>query len=534
MPAAAINTAPSSAPGANAVSGPNPGVGVGASGAPGRTQAQGLPAIFEAMLATLVAADAAALADGATGPAGVAKAGGKLALGLLKAGSASDDAKGKDAAADADKTDSALPADPSQTALAASLAAPIVPAPPQAAASVAADDSAVEAADVQSPGGKAGAKDLPAFAVAHDADDEDFAQPANAQATDAAASAKVQLPAGQAAKAPPEAPITTTAKPAAVSAPTPTAPAADTTPQQALAPTQDPASAPAPAPQAPAAATQTVAAQTAPTTGKPADTPAAVTPPAKSAAPRSARIEANKAPSPGASSAGAGAAGANQAGLTPASESSAKLAEATQDLADALSKPAIDEDAQLPAPAAADAQASDQSLFTPVASDPTASPAAAPANLVHAAEAAVRGSPQTVANLAAQIIKKLDARSTEFDVQLHPAGLGKVDVRVAIGADGKMSAAMSFDSPQAAAELKSRASELQQALEQSGFDLSGGMSFDIANGGNQGGQPHQQQAESGAVFRGRAFQSALNTLDAAPAPQLIPQRSALSGVDIRI
>jgi flagellar hook-length control protein FliK len=164
----------------------------------------------------------------------------------------------------------------------------------------------------------------------------------------------------------------------------------------------------------------------------------------------------------------------------------------------------------------------------------------APASLIHAAAIAVRGSPQTVANLAAQIAKKLDGRSTRFDVQLDPAGLGKVDVRVEIGANGRMSAAMAFDNPQAAAELKSRSGELQHALEQAGFDLSGGLSFDVASdqGQGQGGRaPGQQDSDSntGAAFRGRAFQAALDTTaDAAPSSSYLSSRSAASGVDIRI
>src|SRR6185312_4951227 len=101
------------------------------------------------------------------------------------------------------------------------------------------------------------------------------------------------------------------------------------------------------------------------------------------------------------------------------------------------------------------------------------------------------GSPETVANLAAQIVKKLGARTTQFDLQLDPAGLGRVNVRVEINADGRISAAMSFDNPQAASELRSRSNELQRALAQSGFDVSGGMSFDVAQdqGGGYPGQP---------------------------------------------
>ena len=59
----------------------------------------------------------------------------------------------------------------------------------------------------------------------------------------------------------------------------------------------------------------------------------------------------------------------------------------------------------------------------------------APATLIHAA-AALRASPQTVATLAAQIARKLDGRSSRFDVQLDPAGLGKVDVRIEIAPAG--------------------------------------------------------------------------------------------------
>lgn len=169
-------------------------------------------------------------------------------------------------------------------------------------------------------------------------------------------------------------------------------------------------------------------------------------------------------------------------------------------------------------------------------SDPATSATTTPATLIHAAAIAVRGAPQTVANLAAQIVKKLDGRTSQFDLQLDPAGLGKVDVRIAIGADGRMSAAMSFDTPQAAAELKARAGELHEAMAQAGFDLSGGMSFDVASdrGQGQGNPPQDQSSDAGAAFRGRAFQAALDTTADTPPPQYALRRTARAGVDIRI
>ena len=160
--------------------------------------------------------------------------------------------------------------------------------------------------------------------------------------------------------------------------------------------------------------------------------------------------------------------------------------------------------------------------------------------LIHPALIPVRGSPQTVANLAAQIAKKLEGRLTRFDLELNPQGLGRVDVRMEIGATGRISAAMTFDTPAAAAELRARANELQRHLEQAGFDLSGGLSFDVAGDRGQGRQTQHQQSDSepGQAFRGRAFQQALATADGAAqsavSGALNLRRGLISGVDVRI
>jgi Meckel syndrome type 1 protein len=106
-----------------------------------------------------------------------------------------------------------------------------------------------------------------------------------------------------------------------------------------------------------------------------------------------------------------------------------------------------------------------------------------------------RLAPHTVAHLAEQIVDKSQGKATRFDVQLDPAGLGKVDVKIEIGRDGQMTAAMTFDNPVAAAEMRTRAGELRSALEQAGFDLGKtGLSFDF-NGQNGGRNLWEQQAE---------------------------------------
>jgi Meckel syndrome type 1 protein len=180
-----------------------------------------------------------------------------------------------------------------------------------------------------------------------------------------------------------------------------------------------------------------------------------------------------------------------------------------------------------PAPDAPDAAAAADSHAAPQA---TAAPPLAPAHVV-------RGSPETVAALAAQIVKKLEGRSTRFDVELDPAGLGKVDVRVEIGAHGRLTAAMTCDNPNAASELRARAPELQRALEQAGFDLSGGLSFDVAGDSSQG-QPRQDQGRDDGAFRGHAFRAALDSAEdassAATQGALKLRRGGASGLDLRI
>lgn len=167
----------------------------------------------------------------------------------------------------------------------------------------------------------------------------------------------------------------------------------------------------------------------------------------------------------------------------------------------------------------------------------TAAPAATTAP-AHAAPPA-RATPETVAHLAAQIARHSEGgRSTQFDIELNPAGLGRVDVRLEISAHGQITAAMSFDNAASAAEVRGRAAELHRALEQAGFDVSsGGLSFDVAGDRGQAGQGFAGRDGAWDAWRGRAFQAALNidaTAEAAAASGLNLQRRTNSGVDIRI
>ncbi len=178
----------------------------------------------------------------------------------------------------------------------------------------------------------------------------------------------------------------------------------------------------------------------------------------------------------------------------------------------------------------------------PTISQTTAATIAAGPEVAPALRAETRGSPETVAQLSAEILKKLDAQTTRFDVALTPEGLGKVDVRIEIGRHGALTASMAFDTAQAAAELRGKSAELRQALSQAGFTIADdALRFDVSSQGGQNGQSaffNFNGGEDGRrAWSGKAFQSAqnddapiLSTSDLLPGLRMAPD----SGLDIRI
>ncbi|MGZ8363721.1 MAG: flagellar hook-length control protein FliK [Caulobacteraceae bacterium] len=155
----------------------------------------------------------------------------------------------------------------------------------------------------------------------------------------------------------------------------------------------------------------------------------------------------------------------------------------------------------------------------------------APIQTARAAHTEVRGSPQTVAALSAEIARKLEAQHTRFEVALDPAGLGKVNVKIEIGPSGAIAAAMSFDNPQSAEALKSRANELQAALHSAGFDVAdNGLSF------TAGGMDHGQAQQRDSRASGPAFTFTPITDEEGAALTALPfrSRSADGRLDIRI
>jgi len=115
--------------------------------------------------------------------------------------------------------------------------------------------------------------------------------------------------------------------------------------------------------------------------------------------------------------------------------------------------------------------------------------ASASAETMEAPASPARATPETIAALSAQMARRLDDGTTRFNLELNPDDLGRVDVRLEIDASGGIRAAFTFERPQSAVELGRRADELQKSLESAGFNLTGGLSFDVAGDRSHGRNP---------------------------------------------
>lgn len=129
-----------------------------------------------------------------------------------------------------------------------------------------------------------------------------------------------------------------------------------------------------------------------------------------------------------------------------------------------------------------------------------------------------RATVETTAQLAAQIARKLDGRSTRFDMVLTPEDLGRVDVSLEIGKDGQLSARLAFDNPAAAADLKGRADELRRQLQDAGFQVAGDALDFSQRDQSAGGGAFERQQQRNALFAGGSRLAAQADTPIIPAP----------------
>lgn len=168
--------------------------------------------------------------------------------------------------------------------------------------------------------------------------------------------------------------------------------------------------------------------------------------------------------------------------------------------------------------AAPDAASPDAPIANPAPTD--AQPAQQAAVFSHAQGLSTlsRATVETTAQLAAQIARKLDGRSTRFDMVLTPEDLGRVDVSLEIGKDGQLSARLAFDNPAAAADLKGRADELRRQLQEAGFQVAGDALDFSQRDPSTGGGAFERQQQRNALFAGGSRLAAEADMPIVPAP----------------
>lgn len=159
---------------------------------------------------------------------------------------------------------------------------------------------------------------------------------------------------------------------------------------------------------------------------------------------------------------------------------------------------------------------------------------AGPAAAVHGSQLAA-STIETTAQLAAQIARRLEGRSTRFDMALTPDDLGRVDVSLDIDADGGLTARLAFDNPLAATELRGRADELRRQLQDAGFTVGAdSLSFSEREAGSSNGGSDQRfgrGAERAFIGAGRLTDD-LETVAVPPA--WISHSQTPQGVDLKV
>ena len=145
-----------------------------------------------------------------------------------------------------------------------------------------------------------------------------------------------------------------------------------------------------------------------------------------------------------------------------------------------------------------------------------------------------RATIEATAQIAAQILRRLEGRSTRFEMALTPDELGRVDVKLDIDSEGRLNARLAFDNPAAATDLRGRADELRRQLEEAGFHLAED-AFEFAE--RDSGSSAFDRGQDARNGQSRAFTAAarLNAeIDVAQPPRWMALSLSPSGVDMKV
>jgi flagellar hook-length control protein FliK len=88
--------------------------------------------------------------------------------------------------------------------------------------------------------------------------------------------------------------------------------------------------------------------------------------------------------------------------------------------------------------------------------------------------------------LAVHIARKFDAGISQFEIRLHPAELGQLDISLSVADDGRIQAVVRAERTDTLDMLQRDARSLEQQLRQAGLDVgSNSLSFSLSGGNGQ-------------------------------------------------
>lgn len=210
---------------------------------------------------------------------------------------------------------------------------------------------------------------------------------------------------------------------------------------------------------------------------------------------------------------------AGPAANTPTAAITTKAAD--NSVAKATVAPAVDVAAQAPPTQTAASQVNvADALTTPTASGDAAKTQATPA--------ALQSAPSATIQVYSRIIERADGRAQRFEIRLDPAELGRVDVRIEIGADRKVHAVLAAHDSAALTDLMRGQRALERALSDAGIDLADkGVRFELAADGGREGASQRQDGQHNSSQRNtvwRGFDTLTMPADAETAAASQPVR----------
>ena len=109
---------------------------------------------------------------------------------------------------------------------------------------------------------------------------------------------------------------------------------------------------------------------------------------------------------------------------------------------------------------------------------------------------ALQSAPAATVQVYSRIIERADGRAQRFEVRLDPAELGRVDVRIEIGADRKVHAVLAAHDSAALSDLMRGQRSLERALAGAGIDLAdNGVRFELATDSGRSNAGQQQTGD---------------------------------------